>query len=104
MQPSPGHPKAELLNQTESEIEMSKQARLFDKRVIDRNIDKGLITQADVAEYLSNLPDRESESELLLVDSDDNDDVEDAKEESTPESSYNFDAPENDGPKNVYDF
>ncbi|MBN2716858.1 MAG: hypothetical protein JXX14_13485 [Deltaproteobacteria bacterium] len=83
---------------------MSKQARLFDKRVVDRNIDKGLITQTDVAEYLAGLPDVESQSEPLMVDSDDSDDADDAPAESNSESSYNFDAPENDGPKNVYDF
>lgn len=84
---------------------MKEKARLFDKRVVDRNLDKGLITQADVAEYLASLVDMESESELLLVDTDEEDEEdEDAVAPASENSSYNFDAPPPSGPKNVYDF
>ena len=82
---------------------MRRQARLFDKRVIDRNLDKGLITQEDVNDYLTNLPDMESESEPLLLDAEETEEEAEAAEESA-EASFNFDTPENEGPKNVYDF
>ena len=82
---------------------MTKNARLFDKRVVDRNIDKGLITQDDVNAHLASLPDMENESELLLVEADDIDD-DDADEAEAENPSYNFAAPEEEGPKNVYDF
>lgn len=36
---------------------MQFQDWMFDKRVIDRNIRKGLIKRADVAKYLKSLPD-----------------------------------------------
>ena len=36
---------------------MQFQDWMFDKRVIDRNIRKGLIKHADVAKYLKSLPD-----------------------------------------------
>ena len=34
-----------------------KQARLFDKRTVDRNIKKGLVTRKDYEKYLKNLDD-----------------------------------------------
>lgn len=82
---------------------MRRQARLFDKRVIDRNLDKGLINQDDVNEYLTNLPDMESESEPLLLDAEETEEEAASAEESAKEA-FNFDSPENEGPKNVYDF
>ena len=36
---------------------MQFQDWMFDRRVIDRNIRKGLIKRADVAKYLKSLPD-----------------------------------------------
>jgi hypothetical protein len=83
---------------------MTKQTRLFDKRVVERNLDKGLITQEDIAEYMQSLPDMESNSELLLLDADETEEAEEAEEAQPEDTSYNFDTPEEDGPKNVYDF
>ncbi|MBN2525515.1 MAG: hypothetical protein JXR76_03915 [Deltaproteobacteria bacterium] len=83
---------------------MKEKRRLFDKRVIERNLDKGLLTQTEIMEYMANLPDMESESELLLLDTEENDNDVDVEATETEKESYNFENPENDGPRNVYDF
>lgn len=82
---------------------MIEKAKLFDKRVVDRNIDKGIITQDDVSEYLSSLPDMENESELLELDSEEAEEEELQEEEKTEDQGFNFESV-NQGPKNVYDF
>ncbi len=83
---------------------MTKKVRLFDKRVVERNVDKGLINQNDINEYLQSLPDMENESELLLLDTEEKEEAEEKEEKESEDTSYSFDAPEEDGPKNVYDF
>ena len=40
-----------------SRDEDEKNARLFDRRVVERNIKKGLITRKDLEKYLKSLPD-----------------------------------------------
>ncbi|MBN2344159.1 MAG: hypothetical protein JXX29_08815 [Deltaproteobacteria bacterium] len=82
---------------------MNEKARLLDKRVIERNLNKGLVTQTEVDEYLSNLPDMESKSELLVLDTDDSDDN-DKNEDNDAAQGFNFESNEKQGPKNVYDF
>jgi len=47
-----------------------------DKRTVERNINKGLLTEADFQKYLTALPDVESKSELVdygVPDEDDDD-------------------------------
>lgn len=39
-----------------------KKDRLFDRRTVDRNIAKGLITQKEYEAYLTKLDDREDQS------------------------------------------
>lgn len=53
--------------------------RLVDKRIVDRNIHKGLISEADFQKYLTALPDVAEKAVLVDygVDSDDLDDDED---------------------------
>ena len=41
---------------------------MFDKRVVDRNIEKGLISKADHQKYLSKLSDREGDAEWVDMD------------------------------------
>lgn len=86
---------------------MTENNALFDKRILDRNLDKGLITQEQIAEHLKQLPDMEQESELLVLDSEDQEEVVVEDTQTTDpkeEPALNFDTLENQGPKNVYDF
>jgi hypothetical protein len=41
---------------------------MFDKRTIDRNLTKGVISKADQAKYLSKLPDLEAQAEWVDMD------------------------------------
>lgn len=53
--------------------------RLVDKRTIERNIQKGLLSEAEFQKYLSALPDVAAKSEMVdygVEDADDDDDEE----------------------------
>lgn len=41
---------------------------MFDKRVVERNLQKGLVSKADQEKYLSKLPDLEKQAEWVSVD------------------------------------
>ena len=43
------------------------QETLYDRRLIDRHIKEGLITEEDVAQYLKKLEDAEENMDLLNV-------------------------------------
>lgn len=53
---------------------------MFDKRVVDRNLQQGLISQADQDKYLAKLPDVEDNAEWVEIDA-----VADAKADSEQE-------------------
>lgn len=65
-----------------SRDEEAKNLRLFDRRVVERNIKKGLVTRKDQEKYLKSLPDAadkvappEERFEDLDADDDDDDDA-----------------------------
>ncbi len=66
----------------------TKNERLFDRRVVERNIAKGLITREEYQEYLDNLEDAEEnaakiEAEYVegVLEDDEEDEDEDEDEE-----------------------
>ena len=50
---------------------------LVDKRIVERNIKKGLITRKDYEKHLSDLRDRADNAEFILTGADDDDDDDD---------------------------
>lgn len=52
---------------------MDQSTHLLDKRVVDRNIRKGLVTREDYAKFLDQLPDRADQA-VRLGDTDDDGD------------------------------
>ena len=52
---------------------MSSQDFLFDKRVIQRNVEKGLLDQKTVQKTISSLPDRADNATVTAVDALDDD-------------------------------
>ena len=54
---------------------------MFDKRTIDRNLAKGLVSKADQAKYLSKLPDLEGQAEWVDMDATDEPEEQAAPEE-----------------------
>ena len=55
---------------------MDDKLKLMDKRVIERNLGKGLISQKEVEAHLKKLPDLEAEAEELILDVHDDEDGE----------------------------
>lgn len=45
--------------------------KLFDRRVIERNVAKGLIKEADYKDYLKKLPDESANGQWVQMDMDD---------------------------------
>lgn len=67
-----------------------KDERLFDKRTVERNIEKGLITREEYEEYLENLEDSsenvtEFEAEYEVGVLEDDEDEEETDEETAEE-------------------
>lgn len=59
---------------------MAKQNdRVVDKRVVERNLDKGILSKADLDKHLGGLPDAAANAEWLGYD-DDKDDGDDEQE------------------------
>lgn len=48
--------------------------RLTDKRIVERNIDKGLLTKEQLEKHLAALPDLAAQAEFIPLDSDADDD------------------------------
>ena len=67
---------------------MNEELRKFDKRVVERNLNKGLISQKDLDSHLKALPDMESEAEELILDAEEEEQAEEAEtsEESQSEA------------------
>jgi hypothetical protein len=68
-----------------SRDEEQRNARLFDRRVVDRNIKKGLVTSKDYEKYLKALPDAAAKlapKDEPLPDDDDMDDIDDDADET----------------------
>ena len=55
--------------------------RLTDKRIVERNLDKGLLTKEQLEKHLAALPDLSANAEYLTIhdvdDDDDDDDLDD---------------------------
>jgi hypothetical protein len=49
-----------------------KSEKLYDTRIVDRNIKNGLLEEKDLQKHLSSLKDSASEYELVLVDEEEN--------------------------------
>ncbi|MGM0555294.1 MAG: hypothetical protein ACQEVA_02850 [Myxococcota bacterium] len=68
-----------------------KNEKLFDTRVVERNIDKGLVTRKEYEEYLEGLDDVEDRAEVIEAEfeagifEDDDEEAEDAEEEDEDE-------------------
>jgi hypothetical protein len=67
----------------------AKSARLFDRRTIDRNIKKGLLTRKDYDKHLKALPDitEKGTHGSDEPDTDDIDDTDDAGDDAAPAGS-----------------
>lgn len=68
-----------------SRDEEQRSARLFDRRVVDRNIKKGLVTTKDYEKHLKALPDAAAKAapiEQARIDDDDDDDIDDDDDDS----------------------
>lgn len=71
---------------------------LLDKRIIKRNITKGLISREDYEKHIANLPDGESNAEVITLTADDEGDADAAPEaaeaaaEAAPETTETADA------------
>ncbi len=56
---------------------MSKEnERLYDLRILERNIRKGLIARKDVEKYLKSLPDRADNAQAMVAEEEDHHDAE----------------------------
>jgi hypothetical protein len=65
---------------------MASQDFLFDKRVLQRNVEKGLVDQKTVQKTISSLPDRADNAAVTSVDAlDGEDDVADAAADGSDE-------------------
>ncbi|MBN2802482.1 MAG: hypothetical protein JXR91_05275 [Deltaproteobacteria bacterium] len=53
---------------------MINKAKMLDKRVLQRNLVKGSLSQNEVNDYLNSLPDLEGEFEEIVMDGDEKDD------------------------------
>jgi hypothetical protein len=68
-----------------------KNEKLFDRRVVERNIDKGLITRDEYEEYLEGLDDVEDRAEAIEAEfeaglfEDDEEEADDAEDEDEDE-------------------
>jgi hypothetical protein len=61
---------------------MAKQNdRVVDKRVVERNLEKGLISKADLEKHLAALPDQAANAEYSSYDDDSDDEDEDEDEQ-----------------------
>jgi hypothetical protein len=60
--------------------------RLFDKRVVRRNLDKELIGTKDFANYIRNLPDLEDEYQSISIDASKESTKEDANDSTGDEA------------------
>jgi hypothetical protein len=52
---------------------MINKAKMLDKRVLQRNLVRGILSQNEVSDYLNALPDLEGEFEEIVLDGDDKD-------------------------------
>jgi hypothetical protein len=60
---------------------MAKQNdRVVDKRVVERNLEKGLISKADLEKHLTALPDAAANAEWSSYDEDEDEDDDDEQE------------------------
>ena len=46
---------------------MKNSELMFDRRIVDRNLDKGLVSEADYKAYLASLTDTENNAERVVV-------------------------------------
>jgi hypothetical protein len=71
-------------------------ATLFDKRVVERNIAKGMVTREEYERLLGSLPDVADQAEVLQVqlgnDAADQDDLADQDDESLDDESDGLDS------------
>ena len=63
---------------------MNNDAKMLDKRVIQRNLVKGRLKQQNVDEYLKSLPDLKDSYEELMLDSEE--EIEDSESEEEIEN------------------
>lgn len=66
-----------------------KNEKLFDRRVVERNIDKGLVTREEYEEYLDGLEDAEDNADVIEAEFEAGlfeDDEEEAEEEEAEDA------------------
>ncbi len=61
----------------------AKTARIYDRRTVERNIKKGLLTRKDYEKHLKSLEDVADKGVYGVADADDTDDIDDADDEAT---------------------
>lgn len=57
---------------------MSKPEKVFDKRIVNRNLQRKLVSPQEYDQYLSALPDREDNAEVINLDGESNDEAAEA--------------------------
>lgn len=70
---------------------------LLDKRVVRRNVAKGLVTKDQVESYIASLPDVEDQSEPCTPDPEPTEEVEGAEEAAEGEGAEAAEAPAPEG-------
>ena len=68
----------------------------YDKRVIDRNFEKGIVSREDYEKLLKGLPDLEDQSEVIDVSLYDDDSESESDGETSPEENAGQDIPPTD--------